>query len=423
MRLLYTFIFRLALPVIMIRLLWRSYKAPAYRRRWRERFAWFEAPEQTGGLWLHAVSLGESTTAIPLIKAFKQQYPAAPVTVTTMTPTGSEKIRATFGDDILNIYVPYDLPGIIKRFLRKVQPRLVVIMETELWPNMLYCLKQQKIPVMLANGRLSERSTQNYARIKVLTKKMVNCFTQLAVQTQLEAQRYAMLGAAPDKITVTGSIKFDIQLPGDLEDKAQGLRRNLGIDRIIWVAASTHEGEEDQVLDAFHHVRGFMPQLLLLLVPRHPERFSKVASLCKKRGFNIILRSENRKCRSDTDIFIGDTVGEMLLFYAASDLAFVGGSLVAVGGHNVLEPAALGKAFVTGPFMDNFANIIELLLADHATKQIQNKEELAQAILELLQNKRLRESMGENGRKVVEQNRGALTKHLELMKMLFEKSQ
>lgn len=415
MRTLYTAIFRLAIPFILIRLLWRSRLAPAYRRRLRERFAWFEPPKVTGGIWLHAVSLGESVAAIPLIKAIKAKYPDLPVTVTNMTPTGSERIKATFGDDILNLYLPYDLPGILKRFLRKVNPVLVVIMETELWPNLLNTLKKNKIPLLLANGRLSTRSATGYLRIKKMVRTMLSAFSWLAVQSDADAQRFLSLGASPEKVVVTGSIKFDIQLPGDLQDKAQGLRRILGEDRLLWIAASTHEGEEEQILDAFQKVRRSFPNLLLFLVPRHPERFTKVTQLCKKRHFTVSLRSDNQPCKKNTDIFIGDTMGEMMLFYAVSDLAFVGGSLVPVGGHNLLEPAALGKASITGHYMHNFVKITELFLEANAVKRVNDRDELAQTVIDLLSDKALREQMGQSGQRVVAHNRGALAKHLELI--------
>lgn len=268
----------------MIRLLWRSHRAPAYRRRWKERFAHFPAPQKKGGLWVHAVSLGEAIAAIPLIKGFLANHPDELVTVTTMTPTGSEKILAAFGDKIFHVYVPYDLPRIVKRFLFKIKPQLAVIIETELWPNLLYYTAQQHIPILLANGRLSERSAKRYARIKPIAKSMLQCFSYLAVQTKIEAARFIKLGIEPRKVIVTGSIKFDTQIPRDLEDKSQGLRRLLGLERLIWIAGSTHEGEEEQVLDAFATVKASFPNLLLILVPRHPERFNKVASLCKKRG-------------------------------------------------------------------------------------------------------------------------------------------
>lgn len=418
MRLLYTVIFYLALPVILLRLLWRSKRLLAYRHRWRERFAWFPVPVQQGGVWLHAVSFGEAIAAVPLIELLQKTYPSMPVTVTTMTPTGSEKIRSVFGDTVFNVYVPYDLPGIMRRFIKKINPKLVVVIETELWPNMLHQLKKQNIPVLLANGRLSERSAANYQKIKSLTKTMLNCFTKLLVQTQLEAERYVALGCSPEKIQVTGSIKFDIVVSDELKQSAILLRKALGENRVVFIAASTHEGEEEIVLDAFATAKQEIPDLLLLLVPRHPDRFEKVAKLCVERGFNLVHRSRQQPCATSTDIFLGDTMGELLLFYGAADVAFVGGSFVPVGGHNVLEPAALAKAIIVGPYMENFLRVTELLRQARAIRQLDDTDKLAKTIIELMQIPSLRREMGFNAEKVVLANRGALQKHFDVINNL-----
>lgn len=412
MRFIYTLFFRLAIPFIMLRLIWRSKRLPAYRHRWRERFALFAEPEKKGGLWLHAVSFGESVAAVPLIKAFQKEHPELPITVTNMTPTGSEKIRATFGHEVFNIYVPYDLPGIMRRFIRKIKPSLVVIIETELWPNMLNQLKKHDIPVLLANGRLSARSAKNYQKVKPIMRAMLNCFTKLLIQTEAEAKRYISLGCEQDKVQVTGSIKFDIKIPTELADSARELRKSLGEGRMVFVAASTHVGEEELILNAFKKAKQDVHDLLLLLVPRHPDRFDKVAALCEKEKLSVVRRSHKQICQEKTDVFLGDTMGEMLLFYAASDLAFVGGSLVPVGGHNVLEPAALSKAIITGPYMHNFLKITELMLEANGIRQVQDEEELAKALVQLMQLPSLRRQLGDNAEKVVAQNRGALAKHI-----------
>lgn len=419
MRFFYTLIFRLAMPVILLRLLWRSRYLPAYRHRWRERFALFPTPEKQGGIWIHAVSFGESVAAIPIIKDFQKKHPTVPIAVTNMTPTGSEKMRATFGDSIFNVYVPYDLPGIMRRFIKKINPKLVVIIETELWPNMLHELKKSNIPVLLANGRLSARSATNYQRIKKLTKSMLNCFTKILVQTEIEAERYAMLGCPADKLLVTGSIKFDITIPDTLNESLKLFQAQLGENREIFIAASTHEGEEEIILEAFRIAKKQIPDLLLVLVPRHPERFEKVAKLCLDYDFKVIRRSSQQACNADTDVFLGDTMGEMLLFYAAADVAFVGGSFVPVGGHNVLEPAALGKAIIVGPHMENFLRITELLKQANAIRQLDDTEKLAKRVIELIQLPSLRRELGLNAEKVVMENRGALLKHLEIIDSFF----
>ncbi len=419
MRRIYSLVFWLLLPFIILRLLWRSRKAPAYRRRMLERLALFKALQQ-GGLWVHAVSLGEVIAATPLIKRFQQQYPDAPVTITTMTPTGSQKVIQTFGDTVFHVYLPYDIPSIINRFLNKLRPEVLVIIETELWPNMIHCARKRGIKILLANARLSARSARNYQRIAKITKTMLCQIDCIATQTEIEKQRYVKLGMPSDRVMVTGSIKFDIAPPKDLADKTEALRRMLGPTRDILIAASTHDNEEQQILEIFSKVRQSLPNLLLLLVPRHPDRFNDVIQLCKRQGFNIVLRSENQACSSNTDVFIGNTMGEMMLFYSVCDVAFVGGSLVPVGGHNLLEPAALAKAAITGPHMHNFLEITQMLLNANAIMQINNQDELANAVIKYLNDAELRQRAGEAGRQVVLQNRGALQKQFDLLQGLYE---
>jgi 3-deoxy-D-manno-octulosonic-acid transferase len=419
LRKIYTLSFYFLLPLIMLRLLWRSRKLPAYRRRMQERLGYFTPPPQTGGLWVHAVSLGEVIAAAPLIAEFQRQHPNDLVTVTTITPSGSDRVQKLLGGRVFHVYLPYDTPGMLTRFVAKITPRLCVIMETELWPNLLHTCRKRHIPVLLANGRMSARSASRYARIASVTREMLQTITFITAQTAVERSRYIELGANPDKVVVTGSIKFDITLPGDLPDRAAALSASLGTDRLKWIAASTHEGEETQVLAAFARVREIFPEALLILVPRHPDRFKEVAQLCQKQGFQVTARSTQQDCTLQTDIFLGDTIGELLLFYAVADVAFVGGSLTQVGGHNLLEPAALARPVITGPYMDNFLEITRLLLAAKAVKQIHHSQELAEAVVAFLSDGTLRAQTGQAGLQVVENNRGALARQAELMLELY----
>lgn len=418
MRFLYTNLFRIAIPFILLRLIWRSRKLPAYRHRWKERFAWFQSPNKPDGIWIHAVSFGESMIAILLIKQLQILYPEKLITVTNMTPTGSEKIRATFGDRVFNMYVPYDLPGIMRRFICKVQPQLAIIIETELWPNMLFALKKAGIKTLLANGRLSERSAARYKRIQALTKKMLQCFTKVLVQTKEEAERYIALGCPEEKIVITGNIKFDTSIPESIHAAAEVLKKQLGEERDIFIAASTHEGEEHLILKAFEHIRRDIPDLLLVLVPRHPDRFNKVEKLCRDQSWSVIRRSTHESCTPETDIFLGDTMGELLLFYAVSDVVFVGGSFIPTGGHNVLEPAMFAKAIIVGPHMENFLKINFMLKEAQGICQVTDVEELSKKIIELLQLPEMRRAMGVNAEKVVSENKGALKKHLHVISEL-----
>ncbi len=413
---LYTFIYYLLLPFILLRLWVRSKKLPSYAKRWQERFACFDAPAKKGGIWIHAVSFGESVAATLIIKKILEQHPKVPVTVTNMTPTGSEKISSSFGDKVLNFYIPYDVPMLQKRFIKKIQPDAVVIIETELWPNMLMTLKKHNIPVILANGRLSQRSFKRYHKIKFLMVKLLSCFDKLLIQTQEEADRFMALGGKASQIEVTGSIKFDLSLPDTLGEKIQQLTHQLGEKRPVFMAGSTHNHEEAIIIEAYKIAKAQVPDLLLLLVPRHPDRFLQVAALCEKQGLSVVKRSETIPVTDNTDVFLGDSMGEMLLFYGVCDLTFVGGSLVPVGGHNVLEPAALCKPILTGPNMQNFLQISKLLYEAKALKYVHNYEDLAKAIIQLMELPKLRETMGKQAEKVLDQNRGALEKHIQVIK-------
>jgi len=418
---LYAGLLRLALPLALLRLYWRGRRDPDHRRRWAERLGHFPPLPRIGCLWVHAVSVGETRAALPLIRALRTRYPELPLLVTTTTLTGSRQVREALGDQVQHVYAPYDLPGAVRRFLRRTRPKLAVIMETELWPNLLRRCAVEGIPVLIANARLSERSARGYARIRGLTAAMLRDVDLIAAQADADAERFRALGAP--RVQVIGNLKYDLTLPEDLPERGRQLRRALlGEQRLVWIAASTHAGEEEQVLDAFARVRHRWPELLLLLVPRHPERFDGVAALCRARGFELVRRGERRLCTPDTAVFLGDSMGELLLFYAAADLAFVGGSLVPTGGHNVLEPALLGLPVAFGPHMFNFSEAGQRLLAADAAWQVADAAALAAAVDRLLADPRLRRTAGQKGRTVVERHRGALRALLDRIAALLEPS-
>jgi 3-deoxy-D-manno-octulosonic-acid transferase len=410
---LYSILLYLATPLVLLRLSWRGTKNPAYWRRWPERFGWFRTPALQAPLWLHAVSVGEAQAAAPLVKALLQHYPSRSLVVTTTTPTGSQRVRELFGEQVFHVYLPYDLPGAVRRFLRRLRPQLAVIMETELWPNLFHHCAAADIPVIIANARLSPRSAAGYGRIRGLVKDTLADVSLIAAQGAGDAERFRALGAAAERVTVMGNLKFDQAMPADIASQAQTLRQQLGATRPVWIAASTHEGEEEHVLDALALLRETQPDALLLLVPRHPERFPKVAALVQRRGFQLVRRTEGHACTAATDVFLGDTLGELPLFYAAADVAFVAGSLVPVGGHNMLEPAALGVPVLTGPQLFNFTDISAALLAAGAARQVDDSTQLAQAVGELLMDAGQRQAMGAAGRQLVADNRGALARLLE----------
>ncbi|WPC29951.1 lipid IV(A) 3-deoxy-D-manno-octulosonic acid transferase [Pseudomonas moraviensis] len=422
-RTLYTVLFYLGLPLVAIRLWLRARKAPAYAKRIGERFTLGMPTLQPGGIWVHAVSVGESIAAAPMIRALLQRYPALPITVTCMTPTGSERIQALFANEprIQHCYLPYDLPCAAARFLDRVQPKLAVIMETELWPNHIHQCAKRGIPVALANGRLSERSARGYGRFSKLTAPMLAEMSLFAIQTEAEAQRFRDLGARPQTVEVTGSIKFDLAIDPQLLQRAAELRSQWQAqDRPVWIAASTHEGEDEVLLDAHRRLLSSHPDALLILVPRHPERFNSVFELCQREGFATVRRSTGANVDAQTSVLLGDTMGELLFLYALADSAFVGGSLVPNGGHNLLEPAALAKPVLSGPHLFNFLDIAAQMREAGALVEVDDAEGLAIEVQRLFELPRDAQRMAEAGLAVMRRNQGALQRLLDSLGRLIK---
>jgi len=425
-RSLYTLLFHLGLPLVVGRLAWRAWQAPAYAKRIGERFALGLPALKPGGIWLHAVSVGESIAAAPLVRELLARYPQLPITITCMTPTGSERIQAMFGGAeyagrVQHCYLPYDLPWAAARFLDRVQPKLAVIMETELWPNHIHQCAKRGIPVALANGRLSERSARGYARFANLTAPMLAELDLLAVQTALEAERFRSLGARPECVEVTGSIKFDLTIDPALLTRAAALREQWqATQRPVWIAASTHAGEDEIVLAAHRELLTHNPDALLILVPRHPERFNAVFELSQRQGFSARRRSTGEALLASDQVLLGDTMGELLFLYALADIAFVGGSLVANGGHNLLEPAALGKPVLSGPHLFNFLEIAAQLRAAGALSEVADANGLAQRVAQLWCEPEAAQAMRDAGQAVMQANQGALARLLAGLDRLLE---
>ncbi len=421
-RTLYSWLLRLAFPYVCLRVFWRGLRNRDYWRRIPERFGFIPSLGGARVIWVHAVSVGEVRAAAPLVQALCERYPDHRVVLTAMTPTGSATARSLFGNRVTHCYVPYDYPSVVNRFLDRTRPALVLILEKELWPNLVHFSRARGIPVCVVNAQLSEKSLRGWRRLGALATTTFGQITAYAAQTDVDARRLVTAGARPEAARVVGSIKFDLTLPADLPARAQALRHGWGVARPVWLAASTHEGEEDAVLRAHAVLKMRFPGLLLVLVPRHPERFEVVARLCARAGFQVARRSTQPTVLAPAvDVLMGDTMGELQIFYSACDVSFIGGSLVPVGGHNFLEAAAVGRPFVFGPGMRNIEEIARLAVIRGAGVQVAQGEQLAQAIGDFLADAGQRTRAGDAGRQMVEENRGALARTLRLIEGLLER--
>ncbi len=419
-RIVYSVIFYLALPIILLRLLLRSLKSPAYRKRIGERFALQSPP--TGfsrdkiTLWIHAVSVGETVASAPLVARLQSLYPDAQIVLTTMTPTGSDRVRALFGETVTHCYIPYDLPGACDRFLDKYQPGLLILMETELWPNLVHACHRRGVRMLLANARLSEKSAAGYGRFATFSRELLEKLDMIAAQATPDAERFLKLGVRPSQIEVTGSLKFIIEVAE--KDKLPYFSSIAATARPVLVAASTRDGEEEKVLTAFKECLRTNPSLLLLLVPRHPERFGKIFRLSEEIGLQTVRRSDESEVNGNTQVVIGDSMGEMFDYYGIATVAFVGGSLVDTGCQNVLEPAALGIPILVGPSQYNFATICTQLEQAGALRTVRDESELAQALIELLADEPAQRKMGDSGKSLVGENQNALPQLMRLIEPL-----
>ncbi len=401
-------------PLTLIHLVSRGFNQREYFQRWSERFAMYRLPAEAPCLWLHAVSVGEVNAITPLLKRLREHYPDTPLLITTTTPTGSARVKSLFGDQVQHVYLPYDTPGAVNYFLNYFQPKIAIIMETEIWPNLFAEIGKRHIPLLIVNARLSQRSMRGYRIISSLMHIAIKAVTQVAAQSSADLQRYQKLGIKPNQGQVTGNLKFDVELPTQLTEQAKLWRSSWGR-RQVWIAASTHPDEEVLVIAAHKRIREQSPNALLLWAPRHPERFESVLELVNAERWCVSSRTVHQQPNADSDVFIINTLGELLAFYACADVAFVGGSFQAIGGHNLLEPASLGVPSVVGPHTFNFVDITQILLEVGAVQQIETPDELPDAILRCLSDKKLAQQCGEAGRKRIERERGALDRTLKLI--------
>ncbi len=410
-RYLYTLLFYLALPLVLLRLLWRAIKAPSYAARWSERFGFGPSlPRSTlhaPRIWVHVVSVGETLAALPMMRQLQKL--GYELVVTTMTPTGSERVKAALGDSVHHVYAPYDLPDALNRFLVRTQPQLAIILETELWPNTLAACAHRGVPVLVANARLSEKSARGYQRFARGSLEMMSHIQCVAAQSDADAERFMRIGLPAERCVVTGNIKFDLQFDASVTSQSDQIRQlwQAKGHRLVWLAASTHQGEDEVILKAYEHLRQKFPSLLLVLVPRHPERFDSVTLMAEKTG-RVQRHSLQLPIKAATQIVIGDTMGELMALLGAADVVLMGGTLVDNGGHNLIEPAAWGKPIVCGPSLFNFAQVSRLLEQANGLRVIDDGPGLIAAMSEILASPELRQSMGTSAKAVAQANRGAL---------------
>ncbi|WP_444959771.1 lipid IV(A) 3-deoxy-D-manno-octulosonic acid transferase [Microbulbifer sp. VVAC002] len=419
MQIFYSWLFRLFLPVVLLRLWWRGRSQPAYRLRLRERLG--QVPKRHSRaplIWVHSVSVGETLAAVPVISKLAVRHTDWQWLVTTTTPTGSERVKEALqpilGGRLLHYYLPYDLPECLVPFLNALSPSALVIIETELWPNLLKLCSSRKIPILLANARLSEKSARGYGRFPSLSRTMLSNLDRVVAQYPADMQRFIDLGLPTERAVANGNIKFDLSIDMGLASEAQALAHQWRGEssRPIWLAASTHVGEDEVILEAFSILKKKYRDLLLVLVPRHPQRFDSVARLCRERGFTLARRSEGTAVKASDEVILGDTMGELLRFYGASDIAFVGGSLVSVGGHNMIEPAAWGVPVISGPHLHNFATVSSLLQEAGAMVVVEDSESMALQVQAWLEDVGQRKAAGQRGKKVASENSGALQRLL-----------
>ena len=411
---LYSAVLYVLTPVTVYHLIWRGFRFREYFQRWNERYASYPQPSPRVDVWLHAVSVGEVNAAAPVVDALRRAHPQWRWLVTTITPTGSERVRALWGEGVDHVYVPYDLPGAVSRFLGQYRPRLALVMETELWPNLLFGCRDRGIPTYILNARLSARSLRGYRVLAPLISRVVRTLRRIGAQSGADGKRFVALGAQPDHVVDTGNLKFDIAVPQGIVEFVHAFGSGLGTRR-AWIAASTHEDEEAAVIAIHRRLRQRYPDLLLLWAPRHPERFPRVADQAAGAGWRVGTRRAHTWPGADDAVFVIDTLGELMAFYACAEVAFVGGCLQAVGGHNLLEPAAVGTAMVTGPHLHNFAEISRRLREAGALEIREDAEGIATALDELLQDRARRGAMVEAGQALVLQGRGALARTLQMI--------
>lgn len=417
MRIVYTAALYLIVPVLLsLRALLPGPRRRRYHERWRERLGRFRGPGLGANLWVHAVSVGEVNAVAPLVEALLRRFPQRRLVLTTGTPTGSDRVRELFGERVFHVYLPFDVPFAVRGFLDRAAPVIAVIMETEIWPNLYHACQRRGIPVVLANARLSMRSLPAYrSLLRPLVAATLRCVTLVAAQSRIDAVRYRLLGVPGRRIHVVGNMKFDLSIDAGWREKGLAIRTQWGMQRPVWIMASTHESEEAAALAAQREILARHPDALLLLAPRHPERFAGVARLVRATGLSVATRQGDGLPARDTQCFLIDTMGQLLAFYATADIAFVGGTFVPVGGHNVLEPAAFGIPVLVGPHTHHFEGITHTLIQNHGALRVATPDRLGAAVLALFDDPARRMRMGAAARDAFARERGATSRIVALV--------
>jgi len=405
---LYVLLTYLLAPFVMAFEAWKALRHKEYRGRLRQRLGLVPRPPAPGAVWVHAVSVGEVQASAGLVKSLRRRFPERPFVITTVTPTGAQQARKLFGDTVQHCYLPYDLPGAVRRFLSRVEPAVAIILETEIWPTLYRQLGRRQIPLVMASARLSERSVERYRRMAGLFADTLSHGVLIGAQSAADAERFRAIGAAPERVSVTGNVKFDMEIPASSVAAGREFRERHAAGRPVWIAGSTHEGEEEAALAAHATLRQRHPEALLMLVPRHPQRFESVRGLLRRKGVKFSQRSSGDAPSAGDQVFLVDTLGELQSFYAASDAAFVGGSLVPIGGHNLLEPAVLGLPVLSGPSTQNAQEVADLLAESGALLLVPDAEGLSARLVELFDDPVAAAALGERGRLAVAQSRGAV---------------
>lgn len=410
-RLFYSIMLVLALPYLLLHLIWRGWRQRGYWQHWGERFGFYAQHTDKPVIWLHAVSVGETRAAVPLVQSLQERYPHHQILLTHTTPTGRETSDQLFGDSVWRVYLPYDYGFIVRRFVRQFRPALGMLMETEIWPNLIRACQREHVPVMLVNARMSLRSARRYHWFATLTQQTLSRLTAIAAQTLDDAERLGNLGGG--NISVMGNLKFDSMPPQALLELGHQWRMNIGEQRPVWLAASTREGEEALVLDTWQQMQPHAA--LLIIVPRHPQRFDEVAALLEKRGIRYQRRSGGQPVNLATQVWLGDSMGELFAYYRAADVALIGGSLLPLGGQNLIEAAAVGCPAIIGQYVWNFAEVSRAAIAEGAAVQVNNADELSQAVVRILEDQTYREQMRVASLAFSRAHQGATVRVLELV--------